>query len=337
MAAPTRPNERWSIDFMSDQLASGRRFRILNVAAGFSRMCVGQLVAAPVTGARLALFLDELGKAPKAVVCDNGPESASKAMRFWSERSGAALNFIQPGKPTQNAFVESFNGKFRDSCLKATGSGASPTSGASWTTRGATATMNGRTVLWATRLPPNARRNLPEMPFHSLSNWTCFRGRVNGGVANIKRNPASRCVILCGITLGSGPHAMKGERHGGPPSRAPRETGVAAAPVESPVGRIAPGRVAPGRVAPGRVAAQCFTWQGLQGGGPMIEAIVNWFMGSSGFDRPRIFGERGPLRGGSAWRPFHERRLHRHAPALGGRRPQAQRGHRSCSARGWPR
>ena len=73
-----------------------------------------------ITGARLALFLDELGKAaahPKAVVCDNGPELTSKAMRFWSERSGAALNFIQPGKPTQNAFVEGFDGKFRDSCL----------------------------------------------------------------------------------------------------------------------------------------------------------------------------------------------------------------------------
>ena len=120
MAMPTRPNERWSIDFMSDQLASGRRFRILNVVDDFSRLCVGQLVATSITGARLALFLDELGKAaahPKAVVCDNGPELTSKAMRFWSERSGAALNFIQPGKPTQNAFVESFNGKFRDSCL----------------------------------------------------------------------------------------------------------------------------------------------------------------------------------------------------------------------------
>ena len=94
LAAPTRPNERWPVDFM-----------------------YGQLVATSITGARLALFLDELGKAPKAVVCDNGPELTSKAMRFWSERSGAALNFIQPGKPTQNAFVESFNGKFRDSCL----------------------------------------------------------------------------------------------------------------------------------------------------------------------------------------------------------------------------
>ena len=117
LAAPTRPNERWSIDFMSDQLASEHRLRILNVAAGFSRPCVGQLAAASITGARLALFLDELGKAPKAVVRDNGPELTSKAVRFWSERSGAVLNFIQPGKLTQNAFVEGFNGKFRGSCL----------------------------------------------------------------------------------------------------------------------------------------------------------------------------------------------------------------------------
>ena len=57
------------------------------------------------------------GRVTKAVVCDNGPELTSKAMRFWSERSGAAPDFIQPGKPTQNAFVEGFNGKFRDSCL----------------------------------------------------------------------------------------------------------------------------------------------------------------------------------------------------------------------------
>ena len=126
LAAPTRPNGRWPVGFMSGQLASGQRLRILNVVAGFSRPRVGQLVATSITGARLALFLDELGKAaahPVAVVCDNGPELTSKAMRFWSERSGAALNFIQPGKPTQNAFVESFNGKFRDSCLKAIGSG----------------------------------------------------------------------------------------------------------------------------------------------------------------------------------------------------------------------
>ena len=120
LAMPTRPNERWPAGFMSGQLASGRRLRIPAVAAGFSRPRVGQLVATSITGARLALFPAGLGKAaahPKAVACDNGPELTSKAMRSWSERSGAAPDFIQPGKPTQNAFVESFNGKFRDSCL----------------------------------------------------------------------------------------------------------------------------------------------------------------------------------------------------------------------------
>ena len=159
MAMPTRPNERWPTGFMSGQLASGRRFRILNVAAGFSRLCVGQLVATSITGARLALFPAGPGKAaapPKAVVCDNGPELTSKAMRFWSERSGAAPDFIQPGKPTRNAFVEGFNGKFRDSCLKATGSRGSPTSGASLTTGATTATMSGHTAPWAAQRPPNA-------------------------------------------------------------------------------------------------------------------------------------------------------------------------------------
>ena len=72
------------------------------------------MAASASSKAKLTLFLDEL---VKAVVCDNGPEPASKAMRFWSERPGATLDFIQPGKPAQNAFVEGFNGKFRDSCL----------------------------------------------------------------------------------------------------------------------------------------------------------------------------------------------------------------------------
>ena len=154
LAAPTRPNERWPAGFM-----------------------YGQLVATSITGARLALFPAGLGKAsvpPKAVICDNGPELTSKAMRLWSKRSGAVLNCIQPGKPTQNAFAEGFNGKFRDSYLKATGSGASPTSGASWTT-GAT---TGRTAPWATPTP--AERAKQAVPFYSLSKWTCSRRRVNG-------------------------------------------------------------------------------------------------------------------------------------------------------------
>lgn len=120
MLVPDQVNERWSMDFVSDQLANGRRFRVLNVVDDFSRECVLQVVDFSISGQRLARELDRLGERralPKTIVCDNGPELTSKAMFFWSKQSGVKLHFIQPGKPTQNAFVESFNGKFREYCL----------------------------------------------------------------------------------------------------------------------------------------------------------------------------------------------------------------------------
>lgn len=120
MEVPTRRNHRWSLDFVSDQLASGRRFRVLNVVDDYSRECIGQLVETSISGARLARFLDELVQRrsrPEVIVCDNGPELTSKAMFFWARQQHVRIHFIQPGKPTQNAFVESFNGKFRDGCL----------------------------------------------------------------------------------------------------------------------------------------------------------------------------------------------------------------------------
>ena len=120
MDTPLSSNERWSMDFVSDQLSNGRRFRVLNIVDDFSREMIGQLVSVSISGQQVARFLNELieqrGK-PKNLVCDNGPEFTSKAMFFWSEDSGVKLSFIQPGKPTQNAFVESLNGKFRDGCL----------------------------------------------------------------------------------------------------------------------------------------------------------------------------------------------------------------------------
>lgn len=120
LAVPDRVNEHWSVDFVSDQLASGRRFRVFNVVDDFSRECVLQVVDFSIGGGRLVRELDQLAerrKLPKRIVMDNGPELTSKAMFFWSQRTGVKLHFIQPGKPTQNAFVESFNGKFRDYCL----------------------------------------------------------------------------------------------------------------------------------------------------------------------------------------------------------------------------
>jgi putative transposase len=120
MPVPDRVNERWSLDFVSDQLANGRRFRVLNVVDDFSRECVLQVVDFSLCGQRLARELDRLAEQralPKTIVCDNGPELTSKALFFWSQRTNVKLHFIQPGKPTQNAFVESFNGKFREYCL----------------------------------------------------------------------------------------------------------------------------------------------------------------------------------------------------------------------------
>jgi putative transposase len=97
-----------------------RRFRVLNIVDDHSRFCPGQIVDVSIPGARVARFLDDLALRfglPEEIILDNGPEGTSKAMFDWSERSGVRLRFIEPGKPVQNAFVESFNGKFRDECL----------------------------------------------------------------------------------------------------------------------------------------------------------------------------------------------------------------------------
>lgn len=120
MEVPTAVNQRWSMDFVSDQLSNGRRFRVLNVVDDYSREMVGQLVSVSISGRQVARFLslliEQRGK-PNKVICDNGTEFTSKAMFFWCKETGVSLGFIQPGKPTQNAFVESLNGKFRNECL----------------------------------------------------------------------------------------------------------------------------------------------------------------------------------------------------------------------------
>lgn len=120
MEVTTKPNQRWSMDFVSDQLANGRRFSTLNVVDDYLREVVGQAVAVSISGRQVACFLSHLaetGRQPHSIVCDNGTEFSSKAMFFWSKETNIRVSFIQPGKSTQNAFVESFNGKFRNECL----------------------------------------------------------------------------------------------------------------------------------------------------------------------------------------------------------------------------
>jgi putative transposase len=117
---PSRADERWSMDFTADSLASGRGFRTLNLVDDFTRECLAIEVDTALSGERVTRVLDRIlesrGK-PAALVMDNGPEFASRALDAWAYRQGIELRFIRPGKPIENCFVESFNGKFRDECL----------------------------------------------------------------------------------------------------------------------------------------------------------------------------------------------------------------------------
>ena len=115
-----RPNHRWSMDFVSDSFINGRRFRVLNIIDDFTREVIHQVVDTSISGTRVARELSELAirrGLPEFIVCDNGPEFRSSVMFKWSEDNKVDLCFIAPGKPQQNAFVESFNGKFRKECL----------------------------------------------------------------------------------------------------------------------------------------------------------------------------------------------------------------------------
>ena len=108
------------MDFVHDALADGRVFRCLTVVDDFTRECPVIAVATAMTGGRLAQVLDGvagLRALPTSIVCDNGAEFTSRALLAWAERRGVRLQFIRPGKPVENAFVESFNGRPRDECL----------------------------------------------------------------------------------------------------------------------------------------------------------------------------------------------------------------------------
>ena len=113
---PSKPLEVWSMDFIHDRLENGRKLKVLNIVDDFSRVCVGQIVSDSITGKHLAEFFDSLDVKPKVIRCDNGPEFWSNAFQAWAHEK-VKIDFIQPGKPQQNAFVESFNGKFRDQFL----------------------------------------------------------------------------------------------------------------------------------------------------------------------------------------------------------------------------
>src|SRR5437764_4878029 len=123
MLVPMAPNDRWSLDFVSDQLTCGRRFRILTVVDDCTRECLALVADTSLSGIRVGRELDRLmierGK-PKMVVSDNGTELTSNAILTWADSSHVEWHYIAPGKPTQNAFIESFNGRLRDELLNET-------------------------------------------------------------------------------------------------------------------------------------------------------------------------------------------------------------------------
>lgn len=123
MMIPRRPNDRWSLDFVSDQLTDSRRFRILAIVDDCTRECLALVADTSLSGIRVARELDQLmierGK-PKMIVSDNGSELTSNAILAWADKTKVEWHYIAPGKPTQNAFIESFNGRLRDEFLNET-------------------------------------------------------------------------------------------------------------------------------------------------------------------------------------------------------------------------
>lgn len=116
----TRPNSRWSTDFVHDQLANGRRFRVLTVIDDVTKECLAAIPETSITGMRVVREMTALiarrGK-PEAIVSDNGAEFTSAAVLGFAQAAKLDWRYIAPGKPTQNVFAESFQGRMRDECL----------------------------------------------------------------------------------------------------------------------------------------------------------------------------------------------------------------------------
>lgn len=117
----TGPNQCWSMDFVSDALFDGRRFRALTLVDNYSRECLAIEVGQSLKGFDVVAVMERIkelrGVVTKRIQVDNGSEFISKALDKWAYENDVTLDFSRPGKPTDNAFIESFNGSFRDECL----------------------------------------------------------------------------------------------------------------------------------------------------------------------------------------------------------------------------
>lgn len=191
MEMPLRPGQRWSLDFVADTFTDGRKFRMLAVVDDFTRECLGLVGDTSISGLRVSRELDTLvrlhGK-PEMVVSDNGTELTSTAILVWSECNKVAWHYIAPGKPTQNAFIESFNGRLRDELLNETlfhglaharavleawrrdYNEARPHSKLGWLTPKANAALNGTTGRGAALRQGSAPRPLATIPDNDDNN-----------------------------------------------------------------------------------------------------------------------------------------------------------------------
>lgn len=120
MSVASRPNEVWSIDFMSDSLTNGRRFRVLTIVDDYTRESPGILVYNSIPAYRVTAFVDQIAlfrSYPERIRVDNGPEFTSAHFHHWAQKHDIVIEHTRPGTPSDNAFIESFNGKCRDECL----------------------------------------------------------------------------------------------------------------------------------------------------------------------------------------------------------------------------
>ena len=120
LAAPVKPNQIWSMDFVYDTLASGKAFRSLTIVDNFTKLAPAIEADFSLPGARVARVLEWLKDThglPELIIVDNGTEFVSRALDTWAHQNKVGLHFIQPGKPNQNCYIESFNGRYRDEFL----------------------------------------------------------------------------------------------------------------------------------------------------------------------------------------------------------------------------
>lgn len=180
LTLPQGPNQRWSLDFLSDAMTDGRRFRILAVVDDFTRECLCLVADTSLSGTRVTRELDTIIAArgrPLLCVSDNGTELTSMAILRWCQETHVEWHYIAPGKPTQNAFIESFNGRLRDELLNETLFVSLPH---------ARAALAAWMIDYNTLRPHSAIGNVPPSDFAKLSDPAMQRGgslRSLGGFA----------------------------------------------------------------------------------------------------------------------------------------------------------